>query len=244
MEPRFDPATSSPDPGGCLRGCELLRDMILAAWEYNGFAGCYLHGGTTDSGNPSFHSRGRAIDIWIATGHINVGDAIFNWCYDHRNEIGLNEVICNRRIWRADNLSAGIHAYTINAHTDHIHIALNEDGANARLPFFAGHTVNPDTQRSDMFEATDREKIDKMYAAMFDGRNPSMLRDIMGSLNRAWKFDANDPDSAPFLRVRGIEAMLGALRDGLSNTVSRVPGDTLAAFKAAARKLGASVGVG
>lgn len=127
-----------------MPGCISLREAIFARWQsYRGDAGCYLHNGKTDGGNPSFHSRGRAIDIWIATGHTDVGQSIFDWCYANRNEIGLNEVIFNRRIWRADNIAHGIHAYTVNAHTDHIHIALNLDGARGLLPFYGGNEAIP-----------------------------------------------------------------------------------------------------
>lgn len=136
MEPRFDPPTEA-DPHGCTPGAVFLREMIFARWpKYRGDAGCYLHNGKTDSGNPSFHSRGRAIDVWIATGHLDVGTAIFEWCVAHRVEIGLCEVIFNRRIWRGDNLGAGVHAYTVNPHTDHVHIAINRDAAARLLPFY------------------------------------------------------------------------------------------------------------
>ena len=127
-----------------MPGCVFLKTALFVKWpQHRGDAGCYLHNGKTDSGRPSFHSRGRAIDIWIATGHLDVGTQMFDWCHANRNEIGLNEVIFNSRIWRADNLSAGIHAYTANRHQDHIHIALNLDGARAQLPFYTPHPNPP-----------------------------------------------------------------------------------------------------
>lgn len=165
MEPRWDPVTASGDPGGCLPGLEFLRDSLFFGFPYyRGNAGCYLRGGTTDSGNPSFHSRGRAIDIWIATGHSEVGSAMFYWCYDHRNEIGLNEVIFNSRIWRADNPSGGIRSYTANRHTDHIHIALNLDGARMVLPFFRS-TIQPGDD-DPMFDGTDKLLLKDLHAFM------------------------------------------------------------------------------
>ena len=143
MEPRWDPVSASTDPGRCLPGSVFLHASILTRWPaWTGNAGCYLHNGKTDAGTPSFHARGRANDTWVATGHVPVGDEIFAWAHANRNEIGLNEVIFNGRIWRADHPEKGIHAYTVNPHRDHVHLAINLDGARMGLPWYQhqGHT--------------------------------------------------------------------------------------------------------
>ena len=146
-EPRWDDVYASADPGGCMPGCVFLKASMFVRWpDYRGDAGCYLHGGTTDSGHPSFHSRGRAIDIWISAGHLDVGTAMFDWCVANRVALGLNEVIFDGRIWRADNPGAGVHAYTVNPHRDHIHIAVNLAGARMELPWYThqGHIPTPE----------------------------------------------------------------------------------------------------
>ena len=209
-EPRFDPPTEA-DPGGCTPGAVFLREMIFARWpKYRGDAGCYLHNGKTDSGNPSFHSVGRAIDIWIATGHLDVGTSIFDWCIANRSAIGLNEVIFNRRIWRADNLSAGVHAYTVNPHTDHIHIAINRDAARRLPPFYQRVGASPG---GFLMALSDQQQLELYLWA----------KDL-----HAFKDEITKPGNAPWsgalLKVNDLHARMSETRDRVNAALKKILG--------------------
>jgi hypothetical protein len=138
--PRFDEPTQAEANGvsDCQPGLIFLRQALLYVWGTAGasYCGCYRPGGTTDSGRLGPHAVGRADDICISPSHLATGTAIFYYVIDRREALGLQEAIFNSLIWRADNQAAGIHAYTVNRHIDHVHIALNKDGAAMRTSFF------------------------------------------------------------------------------------------------------------
>lgn len=183
--PRFDEPTQIEANGvhDCQPGLVFLRKALLYVWGGAGasYCGCYRQGDETDAGNLGPHAVGRADDICISVSfRRSTGPAIFDYVYDRREALGLQEVINNSRIWRADNQARGIHAYTVNRHEDHVHIALNKDGAAMRTSFFK----HPGTGGflPMLSDAEQKELLDTVRAINLslhpDARHPSVVGDI------------------------------------------------------------------
>jgi len=89
------------------------------------------------TGRLSLHAEGRAYDAEFnarVPEEKSKGDALFHWSIKNAANIGVQEVIWNGRIWTPKK---GLQLYRgQNSHTDHVHIGLNNDGAQARTPFF------------------------------------------------------------------------------------------------------------
>lgn len=183
--PRFDTPTwaEAAHVNDCQPGLKFLKDALLYVWGTAGasWCGCYRAGDLTDGGNLGPHAVGRAIDICISPSfRTTTGPAIFRYVYDRREALGLQEVINSSMIWRADNQARGIHAYTVNRHDDHVHIALNTDGADERTSFFQ----HPGTGGflPMLSDAEQKEVLDTLRAINLslhpDARHPSVIGDI------------------------------------------------------------------
>jgi hypothetical protein len=85
---------------------------------------------------PSLHAEGRALDIGLRVTDPSeklVADQLFQAFMDLGAQIGLQEVIWNRRIWSARRPVP--HAHTgSNPHTDHIHVGFTR-AASQSLEF-------------------------------------------------------------------------------------------------------------
>ena len=153
MPVRFYRPSAGPDPGRCQPGLVTLLDLLIVRFPGFVFCGCYEHGDLTDGGTPSFHGVGRAIDLCSTNPELL--DRTFDWLVANAANLGLNEVIAHGRIWRADN-PAGVHAYTANQHNEHVHLALNLDGAAMRTPFFTEGRSSDGSGDDDMTPEQDR----------------------------------------------------------------------------------------
>jgi len=89
----------------------------------------------------------------------------------------------------------------------------------------------PPIEEDDMFSDQDRAMLAKVYAQLGDGAQPGILHDINEMLVRAWRADPADSASGAFLRIADVQAMLGAIRDGITGIPSVRPGDTLSTLK-------------
>lgn len=100
----------------------------------------------------SVHAVGRALDIFVATnaGAANnqKGDRIANWLVQNAESIGVQMIIWDRTIWypgsRGERCYGGSHP-----HNDHVHVELNNDGANRRTAFFRGAVPAPDVDADE-----------------------------------------------------------------------------------------------
>jgi hypothetical protein len=92
-------------------------------------------------GSLSVHSVGRALDVFVRTSNGSAdnrkGDQIANWFVQNAEHVGVQMIIWDRTIWypgsRGERCYGGSHP-----HNDHVHIELNNDGANRRTAFFRG----------------------------------------------------------------------------------------------------------
>lgn len=146
----FDCSCVHPACSGPLPGTVAFRDHLMRRFPQirsaGGFECCRQNTGNTDY--LSVHSLGRAIDLMIPeTGgdaDNTAGDAVANWLIMNAARIGVQQVIWDRASWRGSR-AAGQKMRPYEGpipHTDHIHMELNLDGANARTAFFVSGEVD------------------------------------------------------------------------------------------------------
>ena len=92
---------------------------------------------TTAMGTFSFHSEGRAADIYLSAGEptqLQVGDGLFAMFIRWHALLGVDHVIWNRQIWSEDQ--GGPRQYMGRRdHRDHVHVAFTR-AASQRQPTF------------------------------------------------------------------------------------------------------------
>ena len=78
----------------------------------------------------SMHGTGRAIDVMIDPARAAQGDAIANWLVENASTYGVQLVIWKRTKWNGSFHGRKDEPYFgPNAHLDHLHVELNDDGA-------------------------------------------------------------------------------------------------------------------
>src|SRR5215212_1661779 len=91
---------------------------------------------TTAMGTFSFHSEGRAADIYLSAFDVTekkIGDGLFDMFRKWNVELGIDHVIWNRQIWSLDKPT--VLAYTgKRPHTDHVHAAFTKNGSQLQPP--------------------------------------------------------------------------------------------------------------
>ncbi|WP_088279131.1 peptidoglycan-binding protein [Ideonella sp. A 288] len=137
-------------PGNCTGtftdGAATLKAYLQA--NFAGISGIYGYDCRANSATPSetsVHGTGRALDIMIPMvgGRANaaVGDPIANWLVTNASALGVQYVIWNRVRWSGSR-TPRVAPYTgPSPHTDHVHMELNEDGANRRTAWYRDHEV-------------------------------------------------------------------------------------------------------
>ena len=117
---------------------EHLRQLFPVIQTVGGYS-CRQN--TADEDQTSIHGVGRALDLMIdrVDGEADRrGDEVARWLIEHAREVGVQLIIWDGTIWSTlFDPRGAVRAYTGPIrHTDHLHVELNEDGANERLPWF------------------------------------------------------------------------------------------------------------
>lgn len=128
--------------GPFTQGAAELRRYILD--NFRGVSGIGGYNCRYNSAQPtqtSVHGIGRALDIMIPTvgGRANsaVGDPIANWLILNAAALGIQYLIWNRVSWGGSRRAPKDRSYTgPNPHIDHIHVELNNDGAQRKTAWF------------------------------------------------------------------------------------------------------------
>lgn len=133
--------------GGLLEGSAALRDYIARyfpqAWSIGGYACRPIVG---DPDTMSVHATGRALDVMIypvgypdgTEADNEMGDPLANWLIVNAERIGIQQIIWDRWLWRAeDPPGEKDRAYTgEHPHNDHIHLELSVEAADLGTAFF------------------------------------------------------------------------------------------------------------
>ena len=133
-------------PGGKVVG-ELLMDKYAAVASVGGYA-CRRN--TADTKRMSVHGTGRALDVMIPTiagaPDRKQGDRIANWLILNAQQIGVQLIIWNRTIWRANGTNDASYGGPI-PHLDHLHVELTEEAAAHSTKWFT--TTDGDDDAGD-----------------------------------------------------------------------------------------------
>lgn len=141
--------------GSLLEGSRVLREWITAYWPQVKSVGGYSCRRIAGTNTMSVHGTGRALDIMLpidstqpyeASADNELGDPLANWLLEHADELGIQLIIWDRKIWSSGR-SPGERLYNyggVHPHHDHIHMELNPEAAALGTPWFKGPMGPPD----------------------------------------------------------------------------------------------------
>lgn len=157
-------------PGGHKLGEYLLTHFAVVT-SVGGYA-CRRN--TADSSRMSVHGTGRALDVFIPTASGSAdngqGDKVANWLVMHAQQIGVQLVIWDRSIWRANGTNDSAYGGP-NPHVDHIHVEITTEAAALGTPWFANMT---DDTEIDGGHATAHDSGTRTDAAAHDSGTTSV----------------------------------------------------------------------
>lgn len=114
-----------------------LSDRYAAIDTVGGYA-CRRN--TADTSRMSVHGTGRALDLMIPKKGGGAdsarGDIIANWLVMNAQRIGVQLIIWNRTVWRANGTNASAYSGP-HPHDDHIHVEVTNVAARKGTPWFA-----------------------------------------------------------------------------------------------------------
>jgi hypothetical protein len=161
--PGPDPLRSDTPTTPCKNGPDGTpgaRDMLrfLEYWWPRGESeGIYACRGIGDTGSPSLHSEGRALDyhlnsavpadkaaaVAIRKWFLADDSAGGHWAMARR--FGIQELIYNEHIWTAARASKGWRDYAVpsggDKHLTHLHVGLNRPAANRNTSAWTGYNA-------------------------------------------------------------------------------------------------------
>jgi len=118
-------------PAVVARGCSVgpepgtqhLEAAIIAAYGRlgafsAGIFNCRRIGGTLSW---SVHAEGRALDVMVGSGGVELGDQLLDALLQSAWPLGLQRIIWNRRQWDADQPAGDVY-HGDETHEDHLHI--------------------------------------------------------------------------------------------------------------------------
>lgn len=136
--PFWSPSACS---GGLETGSAILREHLQQRFEIISSIGGYsCRRNTANTRRLSVHGTGRALDIFVPrngrAANNTEGDPVANWLVVHAQEIGVQLIIWDHSIWRANGTNEKPYGGPI-PHTDHIHAELTEEAAANTSIWFA-----------------------------------------------------------------------------------------------------------
>jgi MYXO-CTERM domain-containing protein len=128
---------------------EYLLDHFSDVSSVGGYA-CRRN--TADSSRMSVHGTGRALDVFIPTSNgaadNGKGDRVANWLVLHAARIGVQLVIWDRSVWRANGTNDAAYGGPV-PHIDHIHVELTNAASALATPWFSDMSDAPDSGADD-----------------------------------------------------------------------------------------------
>jgi hypothetical protein len=126
--------------GALTRGARELGTYLRGEFDQVSSIGGYAcRRNTADSSRMSVHGTGRALDVFIpkraGKADSTKGDPVANWLVLNAARIGVQLVIWNRTVWRANGTNEGNYTGP-NPHTDHLHVELTVEASKLMTPWF------------------------------------------------------------------------------------------------------------
>jgi MYXO-CTERM domain-containing protein len=175
-----------------------LRDRYTVIDTVGGYA-CRRN--TADSSRMSVHGTGRALDLMIPKrgggADSTRGDVIANFLVTNASKMGVQLIIWNRTIWRANGTNASAYGGP-HPHDDHIHVELTNEAARKQTPWFqmsADGGGVMDAGVADGSSSLDDENEDAS-APMRDAAADARPKDAGTTTPDAAAIDAGQPEEA------------------------------------------------
>jgi len=180
------------EAGGHKLG-EYLLDHFSDVSSVGGYA-CRRN--TADSSRMSVHGTGRALDVFIPTSNgaadNGKGDKVANWLVMHAQRIGVQLVIWDRSIWRANGTNDAAYGGPV-PHVDHIHVELTNAASALSTPWFSDMSDAPEAGATTADGGTDD---DASTAPSADAGTTSTTASDAGTKKDAAPVDPSNGDSA------------------------------------------------
>jgi hypothetical protein len=216
-------------PGGHKLGEYLLTHFAVVT-SVGGYA-CRRN--TADASRMSVHGTGRALDVFIPTTSGSAdngqGDKVANWLVMHSQQIGVQLVIWDRSIWRANGTNDSAYGGP-NPHIDHIHVEITTEAAALSTPWFANMTDDTETDGGDAAARDSGTRADA--AARDSGTTTVDAGDYQGDAATGDPADDDhihdEPDAADAAATpdaAGTAPSTGTPADGLGSA-GDAPGET------------------
>lgn len=126
----------------CQAGTLRLFNYLMSLFQL-GNDGCENPNSVLTSGAPSFHVTGEAFDLaanFLDPAQRARGNNAFNWLYNYRDQLNLQQIIFGDRIW--SSFDQEIKNYSHQDHNNHVHTSLGRNAAlNWNLNWI--HGTNP-----------------------------------------------------------------------------------------------------
>ena len=117
-------------PGGRALGAALEAQFS----QISSIGGFSCRPNTANTSKMSVHGTGRALDVMVPDSSPE-GDEVANWLVMNAQQIGVQLIIWDRTVWRADGSNTKRYGGP-HPHNDHVHVEINEEAAAQRTPFF------------------------------------------------------------------------------------------------------------
>ena len=139
--------------GGLLPGSHVLGEFLMDKFAQVSSVGGYsCRRNTADASRMSVHGTGRALDVFIpeVKGGANnaQGDKVANWLVENATNIGVQLMIWDRSMWRANGTNDVVYGGPV-PHIDHIHVEITEASAAKTALWFS----DPDAGTTDDSDA-------------------------------------------------------------------------------------------
>lgn len=145
----YDAAPRWSGPAACggklLVGSKKLGQHLMASFDgIESIGGYACRRNTADGSRMSVHGTGRALDVMIprigGKADNTRGDKIANWLVLNSQRIGVQLIIWDRTVWRANGTNDAQYGGP-HPHDDHLHVELTDEGGAATTPWFSDMTT-------------------------------------------------------------------------------------------------------
>jgi hypothetical protein len=126
--------------GGLKAGARELRTFLDQKFgAITSIGGYACRPNTANTSKTSVHGTGRALDVMIPKSRGSAdntkGDAVAHWLIEHAQEIGVQLIIWDRSIWRANGRNEGAYGGP-HPHDDHLHVEITDEAAAKQTAWF------------------------------------------------------------------------------------------------------------
>jgi len=196
----YDAAPVWTGTAGCggklLVGSKKLGTFLTTSFDgIDSIGGYACRRNTADGSRMSVHGTGRALDVMIprvgGKADNTKGDKIANWLILNAQRIGVQLIIWDKTIWRANGTNDGVYGGP-HPHDDHLHVELTNEAGKAMTAWFSDMNLG-DGGTADASDAA----RDSSTAPRDGGSDATTTVDAAADSGTTTPVDAGTPDAGP-----------------------------------------------